>query len=125
MGIEPVVRTGVGSRDSQDPARLPVLEVRGVDKRFGGVRVLCDVDLRVYPHEAHGLVGGNGAGKSTLIKVISGALLPDSGELCVQGKPVAVRTPQDAKEVGMYLVSDESSFTTASVLIADGDETSV
>ena len=57
----------------------PVLEMRNVSKTFPGVKALTEVELTVFPHEVHSLMGENGAGKSTLMKVLSGAHLPDKG----------------------------------------------
>ena len=67
----------------------PLLEIRDVTKRFPGVLALDGVSLNVAPGEVHGLLGENGAGKSTLLKIISGAQLPDSGEIVWQGRKVS------------------------------------
>jgi D-xylose transport system ATP-binding protein len=79
----------------------PLLETRGINKSFGAVQALRDVDFRVYPCELVGLVGDNGAGKSTLIKIISGILQPDSGNIFFDGQEVAIKGPDDAKSLGI------------------------
>ncbi|MET0604553.1 MAG: ATP-binding cassette domain-containing protein, partial [Baekduia sp.] len=71
----------------------PLLEMRGITKRFGAVRALNGVDFRVMPGEVVGLVGDNGAGKSTLVKVISGIHPADEGEYLWEGGPQRVTTP--------------------------------
>ncbi|HWJ73795.1 MAG TPA: ATP-binding cassette domain-containing protein [Kaistia sp.] len=83
---------------------LPLLEVRGVAKRFGSVEALRGVDLRVHAAEVVALLGDNGAGKSTLIKTISGVHQPDSGEILVLGKPVAIPSPRAASALGIETV---------------------
>jgi D-xylose transport system ATP-binding protein len=71
---------------------------------FGGVHAVNDVTVDLYPGEIVGLVGGNGAGKSTLIKTLSGAQKPDSGEILIDGKPVAIHSPMDAKNLGVETI---------------------
>ena len=85
-------------------SRTPLLEVRKVTKKFGGVVALEDVSLKLYPNEVLALLGDNGAGKSTLIKVISGAHLPDRGEIFLQGKKVNIVNPQTAKNLGIETI---------------------
>jgi D-xylose transport system ATP-binding protein len=82
----------------------PLLELRGITKRFGAVRALNGVDFRVMPGEVVGLVGDNGAGKSTLVKVISGIHPADDGEYLWDGSAVSVNTPQDATGLGIATV---------------------
>jgi D-xylose transport system ATP-binding protein len=82
----------------------PLLEMRGITKRFGAVRALNGVDFRVMPGEVVGLVGDNGAGKSTLVKVISGIHPGDEGEYLWEGQPVSVTVPQDATHLGIATV---------------------
>jgi D-xylose transport system ATP-binding protein len=82
----------------------PLLEVRGITKRFGAVRALNGVDFRVMPGEVVGLVGDNGAGKSTLVKVISGIHPSDEGEYLWDGQPQHVGTPSDATGLGIATV---------------------
>jgi D-xylose transport system ATP-binding protein len=82
----------------------PLLEVRGINKNFGPVQVLRDVDFAVYPGEVTALVGDNGAGKSTLVKCIGGIYPIDSGEYYFEGKPVTVHSPRDAALLGVEIV---------------------
>jgi D-xylose transport system ATP-binding protein len=82
----------------------PLLELRGITKRFGAVRALNGVDFRVMPGEVVGLVGDNGAGKSTLVKVISGIHPGDDGEYLWAGQRQNVTTPQDATGLGIATV---------------------
>src|SRR3954471_17825796 len=82
----------------------PLLEVRGITKRFGAVRALNGVDFKVMPGEVVALVGDNGAGKSTLVKVISGIHPSDEGEYLWDGRPQTVNTAQDATHLGIATV---------------------
>ncbi|MCP3797637.1 ATP-binding cassette domain-containing protein [Allokutzneria sp. A3M-2-11 16] len=82
----------------------PILELRGVNKSFGPVHVLHDVDFTVRPGEVTALVGDNGAGKSTLVKCIAGIHPTDSGELLFDGEPVTVGSPRDAAALGIEVV---------------------
>jgi len=88
------------------PARSaePVLQLHGVNKAFGAIQALRNVDFEVYPGEVVGLVGDNGAGKSTLIKIIAGVYTSDSGEYIVDGKRATVTKPQDATKLGVETV---------------------
>jgi ABC-type sugar transport system ATPase subunit len=83
---------------------MPILEMRGISKSFGHVQALNDVDFEVYPHEVLALVGDNGAGKSTLVKVLSGVYSADRGSIQIDGKPVAIRSPFDAQQLGIATV---------------------
>jgi D-xylose transport system ATP-binding protein len=82
----------------------PILEVRKLNKRFGPVHVLHDVDLTVYKGEVTALVGDNGAGKSTLVKCIAGINSIDSGEVRFDGQPVHIHDPRDAARLGIEFV---------------------
>jgi D-xylose transport system ATP-binding protein len=82
----------------------PLLEARGIDKRFGPVQVLKDVDFAVTPGEVTALVGDNGAGKSTLVKCISGIYPIDAGEFLFDGQPVTIHGPRDAAGLGIEVV---------------------
>ncbi|MED7922793.1 ATP-binding cassette domain-containing protein [Nonomuraea sp. LP-02] len=82
----------------------PLLEVRGIDKSFGPVKVLHNVEFSAYAGEVTALVGDNGAGKSTLVKCIGGIYPIDAGEIFFDGKPVHIHTPRDAGELGIEIV---------------------
>lgn len=82
----------------------PILQVRGVNKSFGPVHVLHDVDFTVHPGTVTALVGDNGAGKSTLVKTITGIYPKDSGEFFYDGEPVEIAGPKDAARLGIEVV---------------------
>ncbi len=84
-----------------------ILECRGIEKSFGGVHALKKVDFSLKPGEVHALVGENGAGKSTLIKIISGALNQDRGEIFYLEQPVTIGSPRKAQEIGIATVYQE------------------
>ena len=77
--------------------RTPLVEMRNINVAFGGVNAVRDVTIDLYAGEVIGLVGGNGAGKSTLMRVLSGAHPADTGEIIVDGQPLTIRNPRDAK----------------------------
>src|SRR5919206_283083 len=85
----------------------PLLELRSVCKRFGGVRAVVDGDLELAAGEVHGLVGENGAGKSTLSKIIAGVHQPDTGDVLVDGEPVRFHSPRDALAAGIATIAQE------------------
>jgi D-xylose transport system ATP-binding protein len=82
----------------------PILALRGVNKSFGAVQVLHDVDFAVQAGEVTALVGDNGAGKSTLVKCVAGIHPIDSGEVIFNGTPVTVNSPTDASHLGIEVV---------------------
>jgi len=88
----------------RDGATAPVVELRGVAKAYGHVQALRDACLSAYPGQVTALVGDNGAGKSTAIKVLAGAVQPDAGELLLDGRPVRLSSPQDARQHGIETV---------------------
>ncbi|MGL5811100.1 MAG: ATP-binding cassette domain-containing protein [Nocardioides sp.] len=85
-------------------SNAPLLELRGVNKSFGVVHVLHDVDFAVRPGQVTALVGDNGAGKSTLVKIIAGIYGRDTGEYLFEGRPVTVGGPRDAAALGVEVV---------------------
>ena len=78
--------------------------MRNINVAFGGVHAVRNVSLDLHPGEVVGLVGGNGAGKSTLTKVLSGAQRPDSGQILINGTPVDIANPRDAKTHGIECI---------------------
>src|SRR5215213_5118278 len=87
--------------------KTPVLEMRGISKRFDTTQALDDVSLALYPGEIHALLGENGAGKSTLIKIMTGVHPPDRGEILLDGKPVALNSPIQAQGYGIAAIYQE------------------
>ena len=85
----------------------PLLEMRDIGKTFPGVRALSDVSLTLRAGEVHVLVGENGAGKSTLMKVLSGAVRADSGDVLIDGSPVQIDSPQLAQQLGIGMIYQE------------------
>lgn len=82
----------------------PLLQLRGITKRYGAVTALDRVEFEVNEREILGLIGDNGAGKSTLIKVISGAHVPEEGEYWFDGAKAHVKSPEDARRLGIETV---------------------
>jgi fructose transport system ATP-binding protein len=78
-----------------------VLSGRGLIKTFGRVVGLDGVDVDLFPGEVLAVIGDNGAGKSTLIKALTGALIPDAGQVFLDGNEVHFKTPQDARSAGI------------------------
>ena len=100
----PVPGGGPRSANGSAPGGEPRLRLTGINKSFGAVKALTDVDFEVYAPEVVGLVGDNGAGKSTLIKVIAGVGPADSGQIFVDGKQVSINAPNDATHLGIETV---------------------
>lgn len=84
--------------------RRPVLQARGLVKTFGHVVGLDGVDIELYRGEVLAIIGDNGAGKSTLVKCLTGAEVPDRGEVLLDGEPVHFKRPQDARAAGIETV---------------------
>src|SRR5215471_18942650 len=96
--------------DPTSQTRPPRLKMTGVKKRFGATIALAGVDLTVDRGQVLALVGENGAGKSTLMKVLSGAHLPDKGEMWLDGQPYAPRDPLEARRAGVAMIYQELSL---------------
>ena len=90
--------------DADAPAGAPVIELRGITKRFPGVVANSDVNLTVGRGEVHAVVGENGAGKSTLMKTLYGMHQPDEGTILLEGRPVVFKTPTAAIAAGIGMV---------------------
>jgi len=82
----------------------PLVELRNIRVAFGGVTAVDNVTVDLRAGEVVGLVGGNGAGKSTLMRTLSGAHPPDSGEILIDGHPVVIANPRDAKALGIETI---------------------
>ena len=102
----------------------PTVEISSVRKSFGPTVALGGCNLRAYAGEVHAIIGGNGSGKSTLAKVISGVLIPDSGQVSILGK--SATSPYEARKLGIsnvfqeVLVAEECSVLDNLYLGADG-----
>ena len=81
-----------------------VVEMRGISKTFGAVQALNDVDLELRRGELLGLVGDNAAGKSTLMKTLFGSVIPDAGEIFIEGEKAELRNPRDAQALGLAMI---------------------
>jgi fructose transport system ATP-binding protein len=96
-----------------DQRPTPVLQARGLVKRYGQVTALDGADFELYPGEILAVIGDNGAGKSTLIKALSGAIIPDEGEILLDGKPVHFQRPLDARRQGIETVYQDLALAPA------------
>ena len=83
---------------------IPVVEMRNIKKHFAAVQALRGVDLTLHHNEVLGLVGDNAAGKSTLMKVLSGAYIPDGGDILIEGEPAHITDPLRARQLGIEMV---------------------
>ncbi len=88
----------------------PFWRMKGVSKRYGGVRALDNVDFECAPGRIHAILGENGAGKSTLIKIIAGVVQPDDGQLEFLGQPASFKSPAEATKAGIVCVFQELSL---------------
>ena len=96
--------------NEQEMQAPPLLSLRGIVKRFGAFTANDDISLDIRAGEAHGLIGENGAGKSTLVKIIYGLLEPTAGVIAFAGQPVRLRSPQDARALGVGMVFQHFSL---------------
>ena len=87
-----------------------LLEATGVSKTYGAVVALKSASLAVRPGEVHALMGANGAGKSTLVKILTGAVRPDSGRIAVRGRERTVHSPAEARRGGLVSVYQEPAL---------------
>ena len=96
----------------------PILSARGLTKRYGRVTALDQCDFDLYPGEVLAVIGDNGAGKSTLIKALCGAVVPDEGEIRLEGQPVQFTNPMQARNAGIETVYQNLALSPA-LSIAD------
>ncbi len=95
----------------QSTGNTPIVEMRNIKKHFGAVQALRGVDLALQHNEVLGLVGDNAAGKSTLMKVLSGAYIPDGGEIFIEGKKTSFANPMDARRQGIEMVYQDYALS--------------
>jgi fructose transport system ATP-binding protein len=107
-----------GVRMSTMDGPEPILAARGLVKRYGRVTALDQADFDLMPGEILGVIGDNGAGKSTLIKALAGAVIPDQGEIRLEGRPVQFRSPMEARTAGIETVYQTLALSPA-LSIAD------
>ncbi|ELS01924.1 ABC-type transport system involved in resistance to organic solvents, ATPase component [Xenococcus sp. PCC 7305] len=88
----------------------PIVELRGVSKSFGPKKVLDNVDLKIYPGDALGVIGPSGCGKSTVLRVIAGLLKPDSGDVYINGKKRESTVEEGADSLGVGMVFQQSAL---------------
>jgi simple sugar transport system ATP-binding protein len=88
----------------------PIYEIRGVSKRYGNVQALSHLDFHIGAGEVVGLLGDNGAGKSTLIKLMSGIVRPDDGEVLVDGAPAIVKSRRDSEHIGIETIYQDTAL---------------
>jgi fructose transport system ATP-binding protein len=93
--------------------RQPILEARGLVKRYGRVTAIDGADFELYPGEILAVIGDNGAGKSSLIKALSGAVIPDEGEIRLDGEVVRFHSPLEAREAGIETVYQDLAVAPA------------
>jgi fructose transport system ATP-binding protein len=96
-----------------DPRQTPVLEARGLVKRYCHVTALDGADFQLLAGEILAVIGDNGAGKSTLIKALAGAIIPDAGEILLDGKPVRFHNPLEARRQGIETVYQDLAVAPA------------
>src|SRR5882672_10504046 len=99
-------------------SQKPILQARGLVKKYGQVVALNGADFEIYPGEILAIIGDNGAGKSTLIKALSGALVPDEGQILLDGNVVHFKGPIDARREGIETVYQDLAVA-ASMTIAE------
>ena len=106
------------AQDTTMAGRQPLLLGRGLTKRYGKVVALDNCDFDLYPGEILAVIGDNGAGKSTLIKAVSGAVVPDEGEIHLEGQRIQFRNPNEARQAGIETVYQTLAMSPA-LSIAD------
>jgi D-xylose transport system ATP-binding protein len=98
-------RSGASATASaMSAATVPLVEMRNINVSFGGVHAVRDASIDLHRGEVVGLVGHNGAGKTTLMRALSGAHPADTGEILIEGRPVTIRNPRDAKQYGIETI---------------------
>ncbi|MDQ0515650.1 fructose transport system ATP-binding protein [Kaistia geumhonensis] len=116
--MNPVTNPVTNPNPNAVAGTAPVLQARGLMKRYGRVVALDNADFDLMPGEILAVIGDNGAGKSTLIKALTGAVIPDHGEIRLDGRPVAFRSPIEARNLGIETVYQNLAVSPA-LSIAD------
>ena len=97
----------------------PLFEIRGISKRYGAIQALIDLDFHIDEGEIVGLLGDNGAGKSTMIKLMSGIVEPDAGEVFANGKPVQVKSRQDSERIGIETIYQDTALVDSMSIVGN------
>jgi simple sugar transport system ATP-binding protein len=98
------------TRNMQPELTAPLLELRGICKSYGPIQALTDLEFHINRSEIVGLLGDNGAGKSTLIKIMSGVVHPDSGQMLSDGRQVNIRSRQDSERLGIETIYQDTAL---------------
>lgn len=99
-----IVMSAIDAGAGQEVGESMLIEMEGINKNFGRVEALRDVDFSLRENEIHGIVGDNGSGKSTLVKILVGVHQPASGQIRIHGEPAKISSPQDARDWGISTV---------------------
>jgi fructose transport system ATP-binding protein len=118
FGMSLAAETGQDAPKATVAVGQPVLTARGLYKRYGRVVALDNADFELRQGEILAVIGDNGAGKSTLIKTLAGAVIPDEGEITLEGRPIHFRSPIDARKAGIETVYQDLALSPA-LSIAD------
>ncbi|WP_018184035.1 ATP-binding cassette domain-containing protein [Kaistia granuli] len=118
MTLEPGTSAGPATVVAPSAEAVPALRARALNKRYGRVVALDNADFDLMPNEILAVIGDNGAGKSTLIKALTGAVIPDHGEIWLNGQPVAFKSPIEARNLGIETVYQNLALSPA-LSIAD------
>jgi len=117
----------MGADTTSEPGAIPIMEVRGLRKSFGGVHAVRGVDLTIRRGTIHAIVGENGAGKSTVGKMIAGVIRPSAGEILLDGREVHLHSPRTAIDSGVAMMDQELAMLSARSVLDNvflGNETS-
>jgi len=88
----------------------PLIEMKGIYKKYGNIEALKGIDFTINRNEIIGLIGDNGAGKSTLIKILSGIFPPDKGKIYKEGKEIKILSPRDAIKLGIETIYQDTAL---------------
>jgi fructose transport system ATP-binding protein len=108
-----VPKTGSLNIPTEHTTGTPIMSARGLVKRYGNVTAIDGADFDLYPGEILAVIGDNGAGKSSLIKTLSGAVIPDQGEIRLDGEPVHFKSPLEARRAGIETVYQDLAVAPA------------
>jgi fructose transport system ATP-binding protein len=108
-----IPKTGTLNIPTEHTQGTPILQARGLVKRYGNVTAIDGADFDLYPGEILAVIGDNGAGKSSMIKALSGAVVPDRGEIRLDGEPIHFKSPLEARRAGIETVYQDLAVAPA------------